>query len=325
MKLSTSDLRRLVKEEISRLSGKSSKSLVSYLKEDAEPSDLNPQEFPLKLSDVLSTTSQEDAMAKVSSGDKDGEVIADDKIDAAADSVPCQDLKPSQSSMNIAKACNFAIAAVLKVKPFPTGPGGDLGAIISSDNHIMDGHHRWIASGMVDPASEVGGFRVEFPAKELIAVLNQITVAVGVKQGKPGSGGFDQFNEAGIKAQLQAFLDKPDDAWAAGGSRENVVKALYTIAGGSADEAATLDAAAKILGNNVSKLTLSVPDGFPARPDMPVISKGKGHLKQAIDLLRSGKVDVAEPKAPDPMKTESFDADGKLITERWKKLAGLLK
>jgi hypothetical protein len=227
--------------------------------------------------------------------------------------------------MNIAKACNFAIAAVLKVKPFPTGPGGDLGAIISSDNHIMDGHHRWIASGMVDPASEVGGFRVEFPAKELIAVLNQITVAVGVKQGKPGSGGFDQFNEAGIKAQLQAFLDKPEDAWAAGGNRDTVVKALYAIAGGTGDEAATLDAAAAKLGANVAKLTLSVPEGFPARPDMPVISKGKGHLKQAIEYLRAGKVDVAEPKAPENVAKESFDKDGNLITERWKKLAGILK
>ena len=189
----------------------------------------------------------------------------------------------------------------------------------------MDGHHRWIASGMVDPASEVGGFRVEFPAKELIAVLNQITVAVGVKQGKPGSGGFDQFNEAGIKAQLQAFLDNPDDAWAAGGNRDNVVKALYTIAGGSGDEAAALDAAAKKLGANVAKLTLSVPEGFPARPDMPVISKGKGHLKQAIEYLRSGKVDVAEPKAPSTLPKESFDKNGNLITERWKKLAGILK
>ena len=93
MKLTTSQLRKFVLAEVRRLNKAEGKNLVSYLKEDAEPSDLDPQEFPLKLSDVLSTTSQEDALKKVSSGDKDGEPVEDDKIDAAPDSVPCQDLK----------------------------------------------------------------------------------------------------------------------------------------------------------------------------------------------------------------------------------------
>ena len=221
----------------------------------------------------------------------------------------------------VSKAICFALAAIKKMPPFATGPGGDLGAIITSDNHIMDGHHRWIASGMVDPNSEVGGFIVEFPAKQMIAALNMITVKLGITKGKPGSGGFDQFNEAGILEGLQDFAENGASipgkgAWK-GLEAPVVLQACEEFSGVTGDGA--IAAAAKKFGENCSQLTLSVPDGFPARPDMPVISKKKGHLKDAIEFLRSGQVDLNEPYAESVGKSDS------VILERWNKLAGLLK
>jgi hypothetical protein len=63
---------------------------------------------------------------------------------------------------------------------------------------------------------------------------------------------------------------------------------------------------------------------------MPVISYKKGHLDQAIKLLKSGQVDLNEPYA----KAEGEETANEsvwpvrrddLILERWQKLAGLLK
>ena len=299
--------------------------------EDADPKDVDPERFPLKLSDAAASAG-DDAELKVTGGDDDGEKT-DDVVGADPGEVAVSKLNPSQSSMNIEKAVAFAIAAIRKAEPFPAGPGGDLGAIITSDNHIMDGHHRWIASGMVDPKAKVGGYIVEFPAKQMIAALNMITVKLGITSGKPGSGGFEQFNEKGIKAVLDKYV--AEGVWSADGEPQKVVEACEQFTGASG--AAAVEAAAKKMADNVSQLTLEVPAGFPERPDMPVISKGKGHLNMAIDLLKSGQVDLNEPYAEDlddaddkgaddkGEKNESSRNSGDLIVERWNKLAGLLK
>jgi len=330
-KLNAKALRKLVLETVEEIKNeKKSTSRKQELKaiietakkalaEDATPSGVDSDRFPLELSAAAGKAAEAEKL--VTGGDEDGEE-SDDTVAAAPGSMSVKDLKPSQSSMNIHKAVCFALAAIKKMPPFTSGPGGDLGAIITNDNHIMDGHHRWIASGMVDPSSSVGGYVVEFPAKKMIAALNMITVHLtGRTTGKEGSGGFDQFNEAGILAVLQDFAANgasvPGKGPWAGLEGPVVVEACEEFSGVTGEGA--LAAAAKKLGDNVSELTLSVPAGFPARPDMPVISKGAGHLDQAIELLRSGQVDLNEPYAESKVKSTN------VILERWHSLAGLLK
>ena len=342
-KINSKELRKLVLETVSEIEKENKvkrrsvkfQSIVERAKklvEEADPAKVDSDRFPMTLS-AAAASAGEEAELKVTGGDDDG-VQEEDIVDASPGEVACKDLKPSQSSMNIEKAVAFAIAAIRKATPFPGGPGGDLGAIITSDNHIMDGHHRWIASGMVDPDAKVGGFIVEFPAQQMIAALNMITVKLGITSGKPGSGGFDQFNEAGIKKVLDKYV--AEGVWSADGEPAKVVAACEEFADMPGGGAKAVEAAAKKMADNVSQLTLSVPAGFPERPDMPVISKGKGHLAMAIDLLRSGQVDLNEPYAkPDAAtadeaddkgeKNESVETDADLIVERWNKLAGLLK
>ena len=346
-KINSKQLRKLVLETVQEIRSeqkttsrkKQFQSIVEKaqrLVEEADPGSVDPARFPMTLSGAAASAGPE-AELKVTGGDDDG-VQEEDVVDAAAGEVAVKDLKPSQSSMNIEKAVAFAIAAIRKVTPFPGGPGGDLGAIITSDNHIMDGHHRWIATGMVDPNATVGGFIVQFPAKQMIAALNMITVKLGITSGKPGSGGFDQFNKEGIKAVLDKYV--AEGVWSADGEPQKVVAACEQFTGMPGGGAAAVEAAAEKMADNVSQLTLSVPSGFPARPDMPVISKGKGHLQVAIDLLKSGQVDLNEPYAEPPGSTtagSTDDADDKgeknesagkqsdLIVERWNQLAGLLK
>ncbi len=292
--------------------------LADVLFEDADPTKVDADRFPMPLSRAA-TKAGEEAELLATGGDTDGD-DDDDKVGAKAGNIAVSKLKPSQSSMNIEKACQFAICAIIKVKPFPTGPGGDLGAIITSDDHIMDGHHRWIATGMIDPEASVGGYIVDFPAKEMIAALNMITVKLGITSGKEGSGGFDQFNEAGILEQLQVLVKK--GFWGADAGQCQTACEEWTDEEGDA----AVSAAAKKMGENVSNLTLSVPGGFPERPDMPVISKGKGHLAQAIELLQQGKVDLNEPYAKEEKTEESrHRSSDDVIIENWQRLAGLTK
>lgn len=312
MKITKEELKQIIREELEGVID----STPFRIYEKADASKVDPERFPMKLSQVVQKKPEEiDVLA--TGGDDDG-TPGDDTVDAQPGTVACKKLKPSQSSMNIEKACQFAICAILKTKPFPNGPGGDLGAIITSDAHIMDGHHRWIASGMVDPNSKVGGFIVDFPAKQMIAALNMITAKLGISKGKEGSGSFDQFNKEGILAQLQNLAAK--GFW--GASAEECQRACEQFTGKSGEEA--IEAAADKMARNASQLTLSVPSGFPARPDMPVISKGEGHLDAAIKLLKTGQVDLNEPYASPDQTNESFKSEeDKVLNERWMRMAGI--
>jgi len=325
-KLTATALRNLILSEAKGLQSKKEMSpfMRAMLEEEADPGSLDFEKFPLKLRDTAKVTGGAEGAKKIATAGLDDDNPDDDKVSGSGDSVAVSKLKPSQTSMDINKATAFAIAAMLKNKPFLDGPGGDLNAIISADDHIMDGHHRWIASGMVDPSATVSGERIDFPAKQLIAALNMITVAVtDRKSGKESTGDFSQFNEDGIKKTLKKYAD--EGVWSAEGDPEKVVAALKEFTG-ETDEEAAIDAAAKKMAANIGKLNTDVPAGFPVREDMPVISPDKGHVAYAVDLLQQGKVDLNEPYADEEkeVKEEGKKSGDDLLLERWRNLAGLL-
>ena len=337
-KLSARDLRRFILHETKEIEVKKESAFVkAMLGEEAAPGKLDFEKIPLKLRDTHPAVGgQKGAQALAQAGLDDGK-DDDDVISGGGATVAVSALKPSQTSMDINKATAFAIAAILKNDPFPTGPGGDLSAIISSDNHIMDGHHRWIASGMVDPSASVSGEQLSFPAKQLIAALNLITVALTCRSsGKESTGDFSQFNEAGIKKTLEKYA--AEGVWSAGGDPEEVKRALREFTQID-DDAEALDAAAKKMAENIGTLNTEVPSDFPVREDMPVISPKAGHVAQAVALLQQGAVDLNPPYGdvdlPVVDKEEKADSDASnveesktsaddLIMERWRSLAGIL-
>ena len=303
-KLTANALRNLVLSEVRGITTKKNMSpfMRAMLEEEADPSSLDFEKFPLKLSDTAKVTGGAEGAKKIVTGGLDDDNPTDDKVAGTGDSVAVSKLKPSQTSMDINKATAFAIAAMLKNKPFLDGPGGDLNAIISA------------------------GERIEFPAKQLIAALNMITVALtDRKSGKESTGDFSQFTEDGIKKTLKKYAD--EGVWSAEGDPEKVVAALKEFTG-ETDEEAAIDAAAKKMAENIGKLNTDVPAGFPVREDMPVISPDKGHVAYAVDLLQQGKVDLNEPYADGAgekeVKEEGKKSGDDLLMERWRNLAGLL-
>jgi len=255
-----------------------------FLTEDADPSKLDPRRFPTRLSVVAQNP--QDAQADVSLGVKDSDPGGDDdKIPVNGATFKVSELAPSQSTMNVAKAVGMAIGHILKGKA-----GGDLGAFISNDKRIMDGHHRWISSYMVDPNAEIGGYAVNFPAAQLIPVLNAITVGkVGRLEGKPGKGSFSDFNAENIAKFLGDLYQNGNKFTPADKARAAITK----FAGVEGEQSVSV--AAKKMADNLSTATMNTPEGAPERIDMPVIDKKD--IRNAIGLLQKGFVDVNPPYA----------------------------
>ena len=295
----------------------------------------NLDKMPVKLSQFAASPDQTKKLTIA--GTKDGNAD-DDKIGVTPNPAvaPVTKLKPSQTSMNIPKAMGMALS-MLSGQMGSDGPiadpmtaGGDLGAFISNDNFIMDGHHRWIATGMVDPSKSVGGYSVAMPGTDLIKILNAITVGrLGINKGKEGTGGFEQFQTGPIKEELQNLLAK-------GGYKvdaEGVQKILEYFTGVEGE--AALDAAVGKFVANLGKLDFSLPDQAPKRPDMPVIDdewaklpKG-GAAKLAIGALEQGEVDWNDPPAGEEEPGEEEEEEEKKsrvanrresLYRRWTKL-----
>ncbi len=291
-KINKQKLARIIKEQVLKSKRKQilresvSRAVRKVLLNEKK---VDPEEFPLKLSDVAADAS--DAKQNVTKGRQDGSET-DDVIDVKPNATfPVSQLKPSQSSMNIGKAMGMAISMIAGKMP----TGGNLGAFISSDNHIMDGHHRWVATSMVDPSKEVGGYAVDFPGTDLIRLLNSITVGkLGIMQGKEGTGGFDQFKEAPIRQELTKLASEGNEFM----KPADVMAALKKFTGEDGD--AAVDAAVKKFVDNLGQVSFELPAGAPDRVDMPVIDPKRvpNADKIAAKALAQGEIDWNEPKAP---------------------------
>ena len=82
------------------------------------------------------------------SGEKDGDPMDDKAAFNPGPEFAASAAVPTQSNILIAKSIGMAANGV---------KGGDLGAYFSTDNEILDGHHRWAATMLNDPGADIGG------------------------------------------------------------------------------------------------------------------------------------------------------------------------
>lgn len=221
------------------------------------------------------------ALAKfiVETGLKDGDT-SDDKIQMSKATESAGKLNPSQTTMQLSKTLGMAISMLLGKMPL----GGDLGAIISADNHILDGHHRWsaaIAAG--GPGITVGGYKAKLKGDDLLKVLNIITKGMfGRNKGNPGSGNIKAYTPANAEKMLREMSEKGTKFLSA----EQVQEGLTRL-GGSVDEGIAK------MSENIGKVSKKVPSWAPARSDMPVINEKD--LPATSQALNSGIVNWNNP------------------------------
>jgi hypothetical protein len=145
--------------------------LVETIKKVLKEADFDASKFPFPKADTTGKYAKHVAQAGKKEYDKaepDDKVPSQRKADLEASK-----LSPSQQEIKLGQALGMAVSMAGKLPgPFKDGPGGDLGAVISKDGYIMDGHHRWAASIFAaGPQIKLGGFVIDMPGKDLVQVL----------------------------------------------------------------------------------------------------------------------------------------------------------
>jgi hypothetical protein len=304
-------LRKIILEEVSSMNRPRKRSLSSYIFEEADPAKIDLSRFPLKLSDAAADSKMKD---KTTKGVDDGQDADDTVTVNSAFESPVQPLKPSQSTMKVSNAVGMAIGMLVSGKI-----GGSLDAFISSDNYIMDGHHRWIATFMAGGGTaKVQGTQINLPGDKLVAVLNAITAGRLGNKGNAGKGSFADFQD---KAKISAEIKNVVENGVPKFEKDKQVGYFTTPEDAKrvVDEKGGVDALADMFIKNLKGATLATPEWAVERIEMPVINPGNNQAV-AKGALEKGEVDLNPPYA-----VESSRRNGAIVMERWQRLAGIIK
>lgn len=88
--------------------------------------------------------------------------------------IKVKDLEPSQKEIFLDQVVTFLLKNKKFVKKALKGKIKDDEIVISSDNCIVDGHHKWSAAFMVNPDCKIKCTKVNVPYKEAIPVFTEI-------------------------------------------------------------------------------------------------------------------------------------------------------
>ncbi len=272
----------------------------------------------------------------------------EDAVKVASTQTPytCQELKPTQSSMNLQKAVHFALGMLNKsmYKSEGQGPGGDTGAFICN-KYLLDGHHRWVATCLVAPGAKVNGYAMTgVTPEDAVRVLNAATGSLmGHNVGKGGEGSFASFKKA---AEIYKILKMHDtkskktgvpnvagdgeatkicEKWSKGEYNHEGM-AIKKAKDGPKEGDAALKWAAQAMASNAASCP-GVDDGAvllaQPRKEMPV-ADDIDHAKQDTGGMGNPKVkNTGEVIAA--LSGGGIDFKESINLNRWGKLAGLLK
>ena len=241
---------------------------------------------PIPLSQIKS----KNATMAAGSGTKDGD-MSDDATDADLKArVTVGSLKPMQKEVIPDKALSFALGFLRDGTP----DLDDMEAIVSNDNYIMDGHHRWAARTLIDPNAKVTVAAIDLPAADLVSALNIYTAARGVK-GNVGTGDVTQFASSIPKLLSQLRTNgnanfDPKGSWPKIDASE-VDELLGKVPGANGDA----DKGMRLMISNAKKLPTNKHPEAPDRIDMPVIDAAKGDLKKVVAKIKAGELDIHTP------------------------------
>jgi hypothetical protein len=246
---------------------------------------LNPQVIEKAYQDAsrLSQVDPDLAKALVQAGDK-----TKDKIQTKNATIAASNLKPSQTTMLPGNSICMLVWMINNNKIDP-----NLGAIISKDGYIMDGHHRWAAMILLfGNSAKVGGIQVNLPGDALVKVLNVITVGkYGRRNGNAGSGNINDFNVKTVEKLCRQAVESglPKGIGGKFGCKAEDVKKAFIKQFGD------VEVAINAISQNANMINTATPSWAPDRVDMPVLDPDKGQVDGAAGMLSRGEVEVFPP------------------------------
>ena len=288
------------------------------------------------------------------SADDDGS-DPDDKINVgSATPIEVSALGPTQQFIDLMQSVSFPLgSAEVLEKAITSKTSGAPGAISISGDAVLDGHHRWSGVYAITPDGNISSKNFEFPGSiaDKLAAAQLAVAAVNDSGTQPSKGGGAATDIVGkskdeIVKMIDANKGKQTDPDAPGPLLND--KMIQAIADGDhpainswanipedaefvtlSDSSAGFEndpirkAIADRVGENLGDLPKPL-DGAPSsREDMPQLDHesigGKSGLEKIEKGLPAGEFNVVPP-----FQKESKSHD-QLVTERWHKLAGLVR
>tara|TARA_Y100000356_G_C11249212_1_gene285978 strand:- start:365 stop:1333 length:969 start_codon:yes stop_codon:yes gene_type:complete len=259
----------------------------NLLKEEAI-SGFDPSEFPNPLpADQTKSFMQKGWDDTPDDGEVDSK-RTDDMVDVELGaSVSANSLMPSQTAVFLGKALGMSMVPKLS-------SGGDIGAVISEDNHILDGHHRWAATHLrTGGTADIVGTKVMLPITQLIPVLRATGDAYGnARKGEPAGGDLNMFSdEAKNPEVIREMVETGKYMNPSFYNREKLEAHVESIGG--------IDAIVEAVGRMQAAASKAYGGSglgnAPPRKEMPVLEPKKGQVKNAASRLQKGTIDVAPP------------------------------
>jgi len=246
------------------------------------------------------------AKTAVTSGEKDGEKPADQIAVNTNASGPVMGLSPTQNQL---KSTNFVGMAISNLAG--SFDLTNMNAIVSADNAIMDGHHRWAAALCINPNQSVNYVQINLPLDKLITLLNVYTKGALNKDGKPAKG--ESISKAFQNAK-GLFAEALTNGWKgeqASYTKEQVAEAYGKIQGANGDAQRGLQVLQQNIDGVLQNSKLLNSKTNLERKDMPVIEIGnnaKAAIQQLVNDIQDGKVDINAPFSQDVKNAAKVDS-----------------
>lgn len=202
-----------------------------------------------------------------------------DKISISKVNADVTRLKPSQTTMDLEKAIFFSFLVLNG--SFTT----DMGAIVSPEGNILDGHHRWaawtIAKGHQKPY--VDYWLAKLPGPQLIRVLNVITKGyLKNMRGNKGTGNIKAFTPKNVEKMILKHLKSGNKGFSAQQCEELLIQNFGSVERGI-----------EMMSENVKLMELKTPNWAPARVDMPKIDEKD--IPGVANIMNKGQVEWKPP------------------------------
>jgi len=237
------------------------KSITSYINEKLATQDVDATRFP------NGGKTDRDFFSK---GQRDGNKV-DDIVKTVKVKISAKELLASQDAVYLGKSLSMAIGGV---------SGGDLGSIVSKENRILDGHHRWAATMFNNPNAILDVSKANMTIGDLIPVLRAAGDNYGNKRGNDQvSGDLNVFKATVSDIEDSIYKGKGMDV-----AFYNQQKAIdwYESIGAST------------ISKRLSMLQAAKPPvGAPARKDMPKIEPEQ--VDKVTKSMSNGDIDIRDP------------------------------
>ena len=324
-KLTRTEIRRLINEEISLMNRPRRRSIMSLMFEEAGTA--SPSGGMVSISDgpdkVIAAAQQLVAdpakkamlLAGHTDGNPDDEVITITPGKRAA-----KDLVPTQSEIGSSQSLDDQIKDLFgnldnAIKGGRMNSKEGAFPVLTFGNFILDGHHRWSQAYATNPNAMLETAEISAPdvtdAKSALGLTHAILFALyGQSPTKPFKGAnLFTMSDDDVKSYVKANI---------------VDSALKKLADAKLIPSPDKDAAAELYARNLAELK-KTPGQFPRTVmPQPLDAGDKKGLTEVPPDAAAGKVNYNNPK-PEDVKKESASRSDQLVMERWQKLAGILK